>query len=56
MVGALVAIIATRALIQSGPFGSIATSLNRARVIVPALIAIIALGVLVRTAYAFARA
>jgi hypothetical protein len=46
MVGALVVIIAAQALIQSGPFGSIATSLNRARVIVPALIAMIVLGAL----------
>lgn len=44
MVGALVVIIAAQALIQSGPFGSIATSLDRARIIVPALIAMIVLG------------
>ena len=44
--GALVVIIAGQALIQSGPFGSIATSLDRARIIVPELLAMIALGAL----------
>ncbi len=46
MVGALVVIITAQGLIQSGPFGSITTSLNRARIIVPALLAMIALGAL----------
>ncbi len=50
MVVALGVIIGGQALIQSGPFGSITTSLNRARTIEPALLAMVAIGALVLVA------
>jgi hypothetical protein len=46
MLGAVGVIIAAQALIQAGPFTWIATALNSARIVLPALLALIALGAL----------